>query len=119
MFLSSGKCSWLRANVSLDPSHHLYPGQAYRVTLDLSVPPSDNVGMFMTCVSLRDKQGKVQRAVPGREPERCRSALAPRRGAARKVVEAVVMTPMYLMGMARSVEQALQSSRDVRTQRNF
>ncbi|KAJ8891797.1 hypothetical protein PR048_004351 [Dryococelus australis] len=90
-----GVCSYPSAHVELTKKQQLLMvGQSYKMILNLDMPESPankDLGMFMVCAELRDKDGTlVERS--------CRSAMLRYRSTLLHVLSAFMFSPMYLFG---------------------
>ena len=88
-------CSYPNASTRISPKkHRLTAGQSYSLSLLLEVPDSptnQRLGMFMTCLVLRDKNDKIVN-------DQCQSSILEYRSSLLRVIETVVMAPSLLIG---------------------
>ncbi|XP_059484481.1 seipin isoform X2 [Neocloeon triangulifer] len=90
-----GVCSFPSAHVQLTKRHQLLTfGQKYRVYLNLDMPESPRnkeLGMFMVCLSMRDKDGTLM-------SHSCRSAMLHYRSELLLTMKTLLFSPFLIFG---------------------
>ncbi|KAF4518690.1 hypothetical protein B566_EDAN002726 [Ephemera danica] len=90
-----GLCSFPSAHVELTKKQQLLKfGQQYRILLDLEMPESPsnkNLGMFMVCIHMRDKEGNLL-------AHSCRAAMLHYRSELLLTLKTLFFTPLLLLG---------------------
>ncbi|XP_046627994.1 seipin isoform X3 [Neodiprion virginianus] len=92
-----GICSFPSAHVQLTKKQHLLMvGQPYKVNLHLEMPESPTnreLGMFMVCAQLRDRDGVLVENA-------CRSAMLHYRSSLLHILTTLTFSPMMILGSA-------------------
>lgn len=90
-----GLCSFPNATANISPrKRNLMPGQRYSFSLQLEMPDSptnQDLGMFMTCLSLKDINGHQLNNI-------CRSSILEFRSELLRVIETFVLFPLFMIG---------------------
>jgi len=90
-----GPCSHPKANIKLNPQkHRLLFGQPYRLGIMMEVPDSymnQELGMFMTCLTVLDRNKKEV-------AKKCKSSMLEFRSTLLRGMETVTFSPMLMSG---------------------
>lgn len=76
-------------------------GQPYRITVSIDMPESEQnlqLGMFMVCAELRDKETKLR-------SHSCRSSMLHYRSNLARTITTIVMSPLIVFGFKEETQQ--------------